>query len=67
MSTKNIEAVLKWVGQGDAIEPLEAAFEELEALRNMAKTLAIAQTAEIRACGMTNAAGLLEAIAKEES
>jgi hypothetical protein len=39
VSTKNIEAVLKWVGQGDALPELEAALAELAAIKNHCRVL----------------------------
>lgn len=70
MSTRPIREALELLEMfsGDekrAREAYDAAMEAVRAIENMAKTLAIQKTQDIRADGMTNAAAMLESIAKE--
>lgn len=46
---------------------VRAAYEEVEAVEMMAKTLSVRTVAEIRARGMATAASVLDRLASEES
>lgn len=68
MSANNIEAVLKWVGQGDAPPELDDALKELSAIREMARSIVSGGgTDALRANYYDVSVDLLERIAKEEA
>lgn len=68
MSTKNIEAVLKWVGQGDAPPELADALRELAAIQEMARSVVSGGGADaLRANFYDVSVDMLERIAKEKS